>query len=384
VNGAEDPCVRKAAELAREVVARHADDVDRRGRWPAESMEALGRAGLLGLTVPAALGGAAEGPRTFVVVTSTLAENCASTAMIYLMHTCGIQVIAAAASFPHRDEVLRAAAAGRHLCTLAFSEKGSRSHFWAPVSRAQVEGDRQRLSADKSFVTSAGHADSYVVSTGSAAGQKPTDSTLYFVPRDAAGVHVSGTWDGLGLRGNASAPVRLENVAVSGDQRLSGEGKGFEVMMQTVLPWFQLGSAAVAVGIARAATASIRRHLLASRLEHLGQSLASLPNLRARLAQMHLTVATQEAFLDHAARQVESAGSGTLLAVLESKATAAEAALAVTDFAMRTGGAASFSRQLGVERNFRDARAGWIMAPTTDVLYDFIGRALLDMPFFDP
>jgi alkylation response protein AidB-like acyl-CoA dehydrogenase len=319
-----------------------------------------------------------------VAVTGILAEQCASTAMIYLMHVCGLQVVAGAAAFPRREEVLRSAAAGRHLCTLAFSEKGSRSHFWAPVSRARIEGDRHRLSAEKSWVTSAGHADSYVLSAGSAAGQKPTDSTLYFVPRDSAGLRVSGTWDGLGLRGNASAPVALENVAVPGDHRLSGEGEGFAVMMQTVLPWFQLGSAAVALGIARAATDSVRRHLLASRLEHLGRSLASLPNLRARLAQMQTTVATQEAFLDHAARQVESPGPGTLLAVLQSKAAAAEAALAVTDLAMRAGGAASFSRQLGVERNFRDARAGWIMAPTTDVLYDFIGRALLDMPFFDP
>jgi alkylation response protein AidB-like acyl-CoA dehydrogenase len=383
VNGPEDPWGQKATELARGVLARHADEVDRSGRWPAESMEALGKAGLLGLTVPPALGGAGAGPRTFVAVLSALAEHCASTAMIALMHTCGVQVVAGAAAFPRREEILRAAAAGKHLSTLAFSEKGSRSHFWAPVSRARVEGDRHRLSAEKSFVTSAGHADSYVVSTGSAAGQKPTDSTLYFVPRDAAGLSVSGAWDGLGLRGNASAPLRLDGVAVAADQRLSGEGQGFDVMMQTVLPWFQLGSAAVAVGIARAATESVRRHLLASRLEHLGQSLAALPTLRARLAQMATAVATHEAFLDHAARQVEAPGPGTLLAVLQSKAAAAEAALAVTDLAMRAGGAASFSRRLGVERNFRDARAGWVMAPTTDVLQDFIGRALLDMPFFD-
>ncbi len=384
MSNAENLWVCKAHELGRAVLARHAEDVDRRGRWPAESVEALGRAGLLGLTVPAALGGAGEGPRTFVAVAGALAEHCASTAMIYLMHVCGVQVIAAAAAFPRRADVLRAAAAGRHLSTLAFSEKGSRSHFWAPVSRAAAEGGTHRLSADKSFVTSAGHADAYVVSAGSATGAKPTDSTLYFVPGDAPGLGVSGAWDGLGLRGNASAPVRLEGVAVPAQDRLSGEGEGLAVMLQTVLPWFQLGCAAVAVGISRAATEAIRRHVRGARLEHLGQSLAALPNLRARLAQMQVAVATQEAYLDHAARQVESPGPGTLLAVLGCKAAAAEAALAVTDLAMRAGGGASFSRQLGVERNFRDARAGWVMAPTTDVLHDLIGRALLDMPLLDP
>jgi alkylation response protein AidB-like acyl-CoA dehydrogenase len=69
-----------------------------------------------------------------------------------------------------------------------------------------------------------------------------------------------------------------------------------------------------------------------------------------------------------------------MLTVLESKAAAAEAALLVTDLAMRTCGGAAFSRHLAVERNFRDARAASVMAPTTDVLYDFIGKSLLGMP----
>jgi alkylation response protein AidB-like acyl-CoA dehydrogenase len=136
------------------------------------------------------------------------------------------------------------------------------------------------------------------------------------------------------------------------------------------------------VGIARAATEGIQQHLLSARLEHLGQPLASLLNLRARLAQMRICVDTQQAFLEHVAGRMEAPGSDTLLAVLESKAAAAEAALHVTDLAMRTGGGACFGGQLSVERNFRDARAGAVMAPTTDVLYDFIGKTLLNMPLW--
>jgi alkylation response protein AidB-like acyl-CoA dehydrogenase len=184
----------------------------------------------------------------------------------------------------------------------------------------------------------------------------------------------------MGLRGNASAPVRLEGVAVWASDRLSGEGEGLGVMLTVVLPWFQLGSAAVAVGIARAATEGIRRHLRASKFEHLGQSLADLPTLRARLAQMQVAVDTQLGFLWHVAGRLEGAGPDTLLAVLESKAAAAEAALQVTDLALRAGGGAAFARRLTVERNSRDARALAVMAPTTDVLYEFIARSLLDMP----
>src|SRR5262249_22712611 len=144
----------------------------------------------------------------------------------------------------------------------------------------------------------------------------------------------------------ACAPVRLEDVTLSSSHRLSLDGQGFPLMMEAVLPWFQLGSAAVSVGIARAATEGTKRHLLASKFEHLGQPLSSLPTLRARLAQMQIAVDSQLAFLDHVAASMENPGPGTLLAVLESKAAAAEMALLVSDQAMRTCGGASFSKHL--------------------------------------
>src|SRR5262249_12186383 len=122
--------------------------------------------------------------------------------------------------------------------------------------------------------------------------------------------------------------------------------------------------------------------LQGAKLEHLGQTLGSLPTLRARLAQMRIQVDTQQAFLEHVACQMEAPGPDTLMAVLESKAAAAEAALQVTDLALRTGGGASFSPPLPVERNFRDARAAAVMAPTTDVLYEFIAKSLLGLPLF--
>jgi len=154
------------------------------------------------------------------------------------------------------------------------------------------------------------------------------------------------------------------------------------VMVNTVLPWFQIGSAAVSVGIARAATDGVRQHLSAAKLEHLGQSLASLPNLRAELARMQITTDAQGAFLDYVAGKMEDPKPDTMLAVLESKAAATEALLDVTDRAMRACGGTAFSGRLSVERNFRDARAGSVMAPTTEVLHDFVGKAVLGMPLF--
>ena len=134
--------------------------------------------------------------------------------MVYIMHICATATIAAARPGATVADTLREIAAGRFLATLAFSEAGSRSHFWAPVSRARRNGSGMLITANKSWVTSAGHAQGYVVSSLSPKGAGPTDSTLYLVPAGSVGLSVAGSWDGLGLRANASAPMALENCQV--------------------------------------------------------------------------------------------------------------------------------------------------------------------------
>src|SRR6185295_13433763 len=123
------------------------------------------------------------------------ARECGSTAMVVCMHYCASAVIE-----QHGPADVRAAiAAGKHLTTLAFSEPGSRSQFWASLGTATADGANVRLSGKKSFVTSAHHADSYVWSSRPLAGSELT--TLWLVPRITPGIRVDGSFDGLGLRG---------------------------------------------------------------------------------------------------------------------------------------------------------------------------------------
>ena len=114
-------------ERVRPILQAEAAVVDAEGRWPQKSIEALGAAKLLGLTLPLETGGGGAGMREFSAVTRALARSCASTAMIYLMHVCGAQAIAASGS-PEKERVIRAITSRNALATLAFSETGSRSH----------------------------------------------------------------------------------------------------------------------------------------------------------------------------------------------------------------------------------------------------------------
>jgi len=378
-----EAAVSSAKEIADRVLAPAARENDKQGKFSSEAIKSLGSAGLLGVMLPAELGGSALGPRTFAAIVSALAEADASVAMVYLMHVCAAAMIGAARTGAAVSPILKEIAAGRHLSTLAFSETGSRSHFWAPVSRAKRNASGVHISAKKSFVTSAGHAHSYVVSTLAPESKSPTALTLYLIANGTRGLSVAGPWDGLGLRGNASAPMTLDDCPVTPESQLTDDGAGFQAMLQVVLPLFNLGSAAVSLGLCRAAVAGTAAHLKTARFEHLGQSLGeSLPTLRAQLATMQIDTDGLAARVDDLIAHLERPRETTMLRVLESKAAAGDTAIAVTSAAMRACGGAAFSKHLAIERLFRDAHAGAVMAPTSDVLREFIGKAVLGLPLF--
>jgi alkylation response protein AidB-like acyl-CoA dehydrogenase len=379
---AQNEFLNTVKQVIADVVAPNSAAVDRDARFPSESMEALGKAGLMGLCVDVAHGGHGQSPRMFAAVTEELAMADPSTAMIYVMHVTAAQAIAASEVLESRDEVLRDIAAGRHLTTLAFSETGSRSQFWAPVSQLAEKGEGYETSAAKSWVTAANHADSYVSSAQKPGAASPLESTVYLARTKSAGLRVTSRFDGLGLRGNDSAPVALENLEVRKGDLISKSGEGANTMLQVVLPWFSIGTAAMANGISRAALSRTAEHLAGTGFEHDGTKLRDLPVLRARIADMSLHTEQSRALLGLTLTHVESGSEVAPLYVLQSRLAALESVLTVTDLAMKACGGAAFSKQLGIERLFRDARAGWVMAPTADHLREFIGRVLTGLPLF--
>lgn len=369
-------CLHQLEEIVAATIEPSAGETDALGRFPRENLRALAQGGLLGLVSDASVGGAGAGMAEACRAVRRIAQACPSTAMILAMHYSATAVIEKFGSTAARREI----AEGRHISTLAFSEAGSRSHFWAPVSTARAEGDAVVLDAAKSWATAAGEADSYVWSSRPLAAEGA--STLWLVPRTSAGLSTVAPFDGLGLRGNASSPVRAEGVRVARDAMLGADGGGFDVMMGVVLPWFSVLNAAGSVGLMEGALARAAAHVTGTRFAHLNSSIADLPTVRAYLARARIQCDSAAALLDDTLAAIAAQRADTMLRVLEVKAHASEAALTVTDAAMRVCGGAAFRKEVGVERLFRDARAASVMAPTSDVLYDFIGKAMLGLPLF--
>jgi alkylation response protein AidB-like acyl-CoA dehydrogenase len=361
----------------KEVVELDAGRVDGEGVFPRPALEALGGGGLLGLVSARDVGGWGEGPAAAADVVERLARSCASTAMVVCMHYAATAVVEAYGPREIREEI----AAGRHLSTLAFSEAGSRSHFWAPVSTASADGSSEVvLNARKSWVTSAGEADSYVWSSRPTQAEGP--STLWLVPNNAAGLSIAGRFDGFGLRGNASRPMTAQALRVARSAMLGQDGKGDEVMLGLVLPYFQVMNAAVSLGIMETTVDKAVAHVAAVRFEHLDSRLADLPTIRAYLARMRVLTDQVRALLSDTLTAMATGREDATLRVLEVKAAASEAATAVTELGMRVCGGAAFRKEGGIERHFRDARAATVMAPTTDAIYDFVGRVMCGMDLF--
>jgi alkylation response protein AidB-like acyl-CoA dehydrogenase len=359
------------------VVAPSADDVDRTGTFPSASLAALGDAGILGLVSATEMGGGGgAGLEVAAAVIERLAGACGSTAMVVLMHYSATAMIEA-----HGDEQLRRAVAqGDHLTTLAFSEVGSRSQFWAPMSTATLDGATGEivLDARKSWVTASGHAATYVWSSRAVSAEGPM--TLWAVPADTAGIRVLDGFDGFGLRGNESTPVVAEGARVPLSARMGDDGAGLDQALQVVLPWFLVLSAAFSLGLSEAVVGETRAHLLGTRWEHLDRVLAQDVLPRVELARIRVEVDRLRAFLADTLSALGQSRPDALLRVLEVKAVAAESAADVTDAAMRLGGGAAFRKETGIERRFRDARAARVMAPTTEALLDMVGRAICDFP----
>jgi alkylation response protein AidB-like acyl-CoA dehydrogenase len=355
--------------------AQRAVEVDR-GTFPAETLRRLGEAGLLGLTSSPEVGGMGQGLKAAAYLVGRLARECGSTAMIVCMHLSATSVVE---KYGPR-EIREAIAAGRHLTTFAFSEVGSRSQFWVPVSTATLDGSEVRLNARKSFITAARHADSYVWVSKPLAGDQL--ATLWLVPRTTPGIRHGEPFDGLGLRGNDSSGLTAEDARIPVTARLGEDGVGFNIIMDLTLIWFNLLATAVSVGLMESAVAKATAHVAGSKFQHSGTSIADLPTVRAYVARMQIGTDQAKTLLADAIAAVETGRPDAMLRVLESKAAAGEAAATVTDLAMRVCGGVAFRKEIGVERVFRDARAAQVMGPTTDFLYDCIGKVMCGLPLF--
>lgn len=374
--------LRTADQVAREVLAPQAARVDGEGRWPEAGLRALQAAGLGGLVVPTACGGQGLGLVALAQTCEVLGRACASTAICFGMHCVGSAVLAAKATPFQQQAFLEPIAAGQHLTTLALSEPGTGSHFYLSQTRLTAVPGGYQLEGTKSFVTNGGHADSYVLSTlASGPNAQPGDFSCVILPAQAERLEWQGAWNGVGMRGNSARTLRLQDVFVPATHLLGQEGDEIWYVFNVVAPYFLMAMAGTYLGIARSALEEATAHLKARRYAHSGASLANEAVLQHRLGTLWAVVERTRLLIHSAAARAEQGEATALAALCSAKAEVADCAVHVVNEAMTLVGGRGYSESGSpLFRHLRDARAAHVMAPTTDILRTWVGRALLDLP----
>lgn len=370
-----------ATELTFSEIAPNAAETDRLARWPEHSMKILGNAGLLGLHVPKRLGGHEQGLLALAVLGETIAKGCASSALCYAMHCVGSAVITAKATAFHADKYLVPIAENRHITTLALSEHGTGAHFYLPQTALERCGNEYRVDGTKQFVTNGGHADSYVISTmASDQHAAEGDFSCLMVDKDVAGLTWLDPWVGLGMRGNSSRAMRLEDARLPRQNLLGEEGDQIWYTFEVVAPYFLMAMAGAYVGVAQAALDATVQHVKERQYTHSGERLADVATLQYRLAEMHIAVQKSRGLLYRAAYLGDIGHGQATNAILMAKADAADLAVNITNDAMTCCGGFAYRENGLLARLLRDARAAHVMSPTTDILKLWSGRLLLDLP----
>ncbi len=362
-------------ETAAGIVTDAASGVDRSREFPEAGLKALAEAGAFGLVIPMSAGGSGGGLTSLARACQELGAACASTGMVYLMHSVTAATLAAGGG-SRANNVLGSMADGETLGTLAFSERGTGAHFYSPELRATRANGAVHLSGRKSFVTAGGHADVYLVL---AQGDAEGTADAYLIDREQRGVRFEDAWQGLGMAGNSSIALSLDDVELGEDARVGEVGKGLELVFTAVAPFFLVGLAAVNVGIATAACRAAIAHA-ASRRYADGSVLAEVQHVQHLLADMDSTVRGARLVVEEAARLGDAGDETALVAIMEAKVVATESAIKVTELALEATGGQGYTPSLPIERHLRDARAGTVMAPTNAVLKSWIGKALAGLP----
>jgi isovaleryl-CoA dehydrogenase len=372
--GNADGVLAEVRDLVQTLIAPGAAEIDRESRFPDEQLSALGRVGALGLLVPGEQGGAGAGLVALADVGEVVGGACASTGMVFLMHSVTAATVAGGggASAPG---LLEGMGSGELVGTLAFSERGTGAHFYAPELRAERRDGSVRVSGRKAFVTSGGHADVMLVLLQS----EGEGLDCYAVRKDAPGVRFEGRWEGLGMRGNSSIAAEFDDVVLDAHARIGEAGEAAALVFGVVAPTFLVGLAAVNIGIAQAALSCAVEHAKSRRYPD-GSALVEVATVQHALADMDIQVRAARTLLQEAARLGDSGDEGALVALMEAKVLCTDTAARVTQAALEVCGGQGYTPTLPIERHLRDARAGAVMAPTNGVLRTWSAKAIAGIP----
>ncbi len=361
-----------ARRIASEKIAPSAESFDRSGEFPLENIRLLGENGLMGIEVPTEYGGAGMDPIAYVLAMVEIAAgDAAHSTIMSVNNSLFCNGILTHGTEEQKQTYVRAIAEGREIGAFALTEPQSGSDATAMRCRAVKQADGSYvIDGKKSWITS-GPVAKYIVLFAMTDPEKAARGiTAFIIDTDREGFHRGKTEPKLGIRASATCEIEFSGYVARAEDVLGAEGEGFKIAM-SVLDAGRIGIASQAIGLARAAYEATLEYV--KERKAFGQPIGAFQMTQAKIADMKCKL---DASLLLTLRAAWTKGQGKKFSTeaAVAKLTASEAAMWITHQTVQIHAGMGYSKEMPVERYFRDAKITEIYEGTSEIQRLVIAR----------
>ena len=365
----EHEMIRQAArDFAQKEIAPIAAQFDETGDFPSKTIKKMGEMGFMGIEVPEECGGAGMDTLAYVLALEEICKaDAAHGTIMSVNNSLFCHGLVKFGTPAQKQKYLRAVASGQAVGAYSLTEPMSGSDAGNMRSRAVLQGDHYVLNGRKSWVTSAPVADYIVVFSMTEPQKRQRGITAFIIETNKPGFDRGKKEPKLGIRASATSEIVFEDYQVPVENRLGEEGEGFKIAM-TVLDAGRIGIAAQALGIAEAAYEASLNY--AKEREAFGQKIGEFQGISFKLADMKTRIEASRLLVYNAALAKEHSkrsGERYTLEASMAKLYASETAMFVTHAAVQIHGGIGYSKELPIERYFRDAKITEIYEGTSEI-----------------
>ncbi|MDQ3288706.1 MAG: acyl-CoA dehydrogenase family protein [Pseudomonadota bacterium] len=365
-----------ARRIAQEKIAPSAEHHDRTGEFPLENIRTLGENGLMGIEVPAEYGGAGMDPISYVLaMVEIAAADAAHSTIVSVNNSLFCNGILKFGTEEQKQLYVRAIAEGREIGAFALTEPQSGSDATAMRCKAVRQSDGTYLiNGKKSWITSGPVARYIVLFAMTDAEKGARGISAFLIDTEKAGFHRGKTEPKLGIRASATCEIEFTDYRAEPEELLGEDGQGFKIAMG-VLDAGRIGIASQAIGLSRAAYEATLSYV--AERKAFGQPIGSFQMTQAKIADMKCKLDASLLLTLRAAwtkGETEKHGGRFSTEAAVAKLTASEAAMWITHQAVQIHGGMGYSKEMPLERYFRDAKITEIYEGTSEIQRLVIAR----------
>ncbi|MGO5075708.1 acyl-CoA dehydrogenase [Clostridium sporogenes] len=361
-------------EFVKNEVDPMAADIDESERYPMETVEKMGKYGIMGMPYPKEYGGAGTDYLSYIIAVEEMAKACATTSVILSSHVslCCWPIFTFGTE-EQKKKYLPNLLSGKKIGAFGLTEPNAGTDASAQQSVAVLEGDHYILNGSKIFITNGGVADVFVIFAMTDRSKGVKGISAFILEKGMLGFSVGKTEEKMGIRASSTTELIFEDVKVPKENLLGKEGKGFSIAMKT-LDGGRIGIAAQALGIAEGALTEAIEYM--KERTQFGKKLTKFQGLQWYMADMKVRVDAAKHLVYKAAWK-KSIGENYTMDAAEAKLYAAETAMYVTNKSLQILGGYGYTKDYPLERMLRDAKITEIYEGTSEVQKMVIANSLL-------